>query len=520
MIGHFVRRGSTSGRLLSSRPKTSALPPNHHNNLTRSSTCLSSPSKSTSLLRSGNNVQVRFFGTEPIVPPNQKPQRPSPRPYVNPDFLNERMGSVNDYTAMITMDSDVKSIEETARDIEIGSGDQVLSQIQTLLLHYGFNFVWFTQDHVTRIIAAFKSVMQHGRPTRDVAMQTAFILATEMVAHGMHPDLQTFEFLLTESGLELSDANSTCILLMQTYLSLVGSERGLPAEATMALIWDLFDQLQQYGKVPIDVEVLVSLINSMAQCGSEPEMDRAIKEAKRLGFYPSNIDIINICLQGTIVLGNGHRGLKIFEESRKASVRPSLITFQCLQILCSQLEDAHRLWRYFDEFKHLGIRFDTSVFSVLLNTMIVLKSADGFSRAVKEFQASGLKPDSRTWAALISGNGMFNKKLDKALEVFDTMRKSNIQPDSEVLHALLLVCARYEDIDKAHRFYHELIGEKVVPTNKHFEVLLQLAVVMNNESKFEEAVQMLKESGLPYDRELQNLIKEGRITLSQQSSQA
>lgn len=276
----------------------------------------------------------------------------------------------------------------------------------------------------------------------------------------------------------------------------------------------LFEQFKSLASGP-DSKVFSPILTLMINADDHEGFQHVMMEAERCGALAYNKNVLDVCIKGVAHFGNPAGAMQLFRNSLQLGPPPDRITFTNVINLCRLLKDPNEAWILFDQFRRMGIVATEFVFSSLLTVMIECNSRDGFFRAVEELSSANVPTSPIIWNSLIQGYMLFIDDRDNIFSILDGMRALKQELTPAILLSLLEGFARRKDIENANRIFRQFRAEGVAVALFHFTVLLKLAVELKDESRFEDTVKMLGESGVSIDAQYRRAILKYRVKLGQ-----
>ena len=99
--------------------------------------------------------------------------------------------------------------------------------------------------------------------------------------------------------------------------------------------------------------------------------------------------------------------------------------------------------------------------------------------------------DVASWNAMIMGYGMLGE-VDTAIDLFENMRKDDVEYDSVSFIAVLSACSHGGLLEKGRKYFDELKARGIEPTQMHYACMVDL---LGRAGLMEEAAELIK--GLP-----------------------
>ncbi|XP_057515547.1 pentatricopeptide repeat-containing protein At1g18485-like [Amaranthus tricolor] len=103
------------------------------------------------------------------------------------------------------------------------------------------------------------------------------------------------------------------------------------------------------------------------------------------------------------------------------------------------------------------------------------------------------KKDVASWNTMILGYGMLGK-FETAISLFEAMREDTINHDSISFIAVLSACSHGGLVDEGKKYFQEMKGKGLIPTNMHYTCMVDL---LGRAGLMQEMVELIRE--LPFE---------------------
>ncbi|RZC78610.1 hypothetical protein C5167_002832 [Papaver somniferum] len=214
-----------------------------------------------------------------------------------------------------------------------------------------------------------------------------------------------------------------------------------------------------------DSFVVNSLLTMYVKCGSIELARKLFDEIPQKGLISWNAMISGYAQNGLAT-----QVLDLYGEMKKFGVEPDPVTFVGVLSSCAHL-GAQRIGREIEQ-RIACSNFDTNTY--LTNSLINMYARCGnLARARKLFDEMGEK-NIVSWTAMIAGYGMHGHG-DIAIELFNEMKLTGIQPDGTAYVSVLSACSHAGLTDKGLGYFKEMerdYGSR--PGHEHYACLVDL----------------------------------------------
>ncbi|KAK9054989.1 hypothetical protein SSX86_026068 [Deinandra increscens subsp. villosa] len=193
----------------------------------------------------------------------------------------------------------------------------------------------------------------------------------------------------------------------------------------------------------------------------------------------------NAMVSGYVENGRSDDGLKLFRTMVETGVKPNSSTISSVLLGCSNLSSL-RLGKQVHQFTNKS----PLCLQAMVNTSLIsmyCKCGD-LETACKLFREI-LDKDVVTWNAMISGYAQHGEG-DKALLLFDTMKKEKIKPDWITFIGVLSACNHAGLVNRGIQYFNSMQRDyKIKPKPDHFTCMVDL---LGRAGKLVEAFNLIK----------------------------
>ncbi|KAH7685995.1 TPR-like protein [Dioscorea alata] len=162
--------------------------------------------------------------------------------------------------------------------------------------------------------------------------------------------------------------------------------------------------------------------------------------------------------------------LMFFHEMETSNVKPDHFSYNCALSACASV-GAVELTRT-THCKALKRGFESDV--GVRNALITAYGKCGCIREAEKIFSGMNSPDRISWNALLTGYSQ-NGRGNKALDFFEVMQKSGIEPNHVTFISLLSACSYIGEVKKGQRFFDEMVNTHgISPTKEHYACMVDL----------------------------------------------
>eukprot|EP01065_Artemidia_motanka_P035359 TRINITY_DN43283_c0_g1_i1.p1 TRINITY_DN43283_c0_g1~~TRINITY_DN43283_c0_g1_i1.p1 ORF type:complete len:901 (+),score=308.83 TRINITY_DN43283_c0_g1_i1:61-2703(+) len=303
---------------------------------------------------------------------------------------------------------------------------------------------------------------------------------------------------------------------------------------------DLFREAKRKCILP-DIEMYNAYMNVLAEAGNEhifTVFDEVCKDYDHLNIKPNQVTyntLIKACcklrrpgegmrrgpldaaeraqLEEEEIEWNKHRAreaFKLYEQmcEKTSPVQPNVDTYNTLIDVCCITKDIAKAR---DLMRDMQARDHTPTITTYNRYLNVFVAADD-DGIVEVFQIlkqpSGPYPNLESYTILL---GFYRRRQDAAiLSLFDDMKKSGNDPDSNVYNIMLQYCAAIRDKRKSLKFFEELKVRELVADIETYNALMAVFAESGDDLIFKVFEEMIENSIAPDKKTFSTLIKHKR----------
>lgn len=144
--------------------------------------------------------------------------------------------------------------------------------------------------------------------------------------------------------------------------------------------------------------------------------DKTVKTNKKSEGPFRNEVTYNTLISALCNAGRPEQALKVFEQMKKAGLRPDKFTYTSLIRVCVQETDIQELLY---DMRESGARPDVVTYNTMIQSLCNKRQLTQATKLVTEMESRGISPDSRTYGALMTGL-MRARKPSACLTLFES----------------------------------------------------------------------------------------------------
>ncbi|XP_076911910.1 pentatricopeptide repeat-containing protein At4g16835, mitochondrial-like [Bidens hawaiensis] len=214
---------------------------------------------------------------------------------------------------------------------------------------------------------------------------------------------------------------------------------------------------------------------------------RKVDLAEKL-FYEMperNLVTWNTMVSGYVENGRADDGLKVFRTMVETGVKPNSSTISSVLLGCSNLSSL-KLGKQVHQFTQ---KSPLSLQTIVNTSLISMYCKCGELETAWKLFHKTLHKDIVTWNAMISGYAQHGEG-NKALMLFDSMKKSGLEPNWITFIGVLTACNHAGLVARGIQYFDSMQRDyKIKPKPDHFTCMVDL---LGRAGKFVEAISLIK----------------------------
>ncbi|XP_042507827.1 pentatricopeptide repeat-containing protein At3g12770-like [Macadamia integrifolia] len=341
---------------------------------------------------------------------------------------------------------------------------------------------------------AFKFLLEMGQKGLKPNIVSFNLLVSGFQQSGLSGEaLKTFRIMQTDSKTIKTVMDGSCGHFPTELLSVSTKPNTVTITSAIAACADLnywFHGKEIHGyilrnKLESNIFVSSALVDMYAKCH-----DMGLARKVFLQTEDRNIVSWNALLSGHNNNGEPRESLKLFLEILEDGLVPSMITLVILLSACTDVA-ALRLGRELHGYS-LKSKFDESTIT-LASALINMYAKCGSIVEARLVFDTEVEKDVALWNAMISGYSVHGMAKD-AIELFEQLVKSGIQPDHITFTALLSSCTREGLVEEGWKYFNSIEGSYgIKPSLEHYTCMVG---IMGSAGLLEEALDFI--GRMPY----------------------
>lgn len=245
--------------------------------------------------------------------------------------------------------------------------------------------------------------------------------------------------------------------------------------------WKIFEDLLK-NKIQPDNFTLSTLFRGIREPEHRPFLLKAItlvENYSKISNQEADIILINVLLDSCIALREDKLLMKLFNKVISGcftNVSPDLITYNTFIKGCAQMGLYNEVSRAFEDMCNSKRVLPNDVtFNTLIDVFVRSKNMNKVWFIISKMKEMGIKPDNFTYSTIIKGlnkntnlncgNSNSNEnELDLAFKLFENVKK-NSKPDEILYNCIMDACLRFGKIDKMLELYDTMNYEGIKPSS-------------------------------------------------------
>mmetsp|Transcript_92548 Transcript_92548/g.193489 ORF Transcript_92548/g.193489 Transcript_92548/m.193489 type:complete len:510 (-) Transcript_92548:297-1826(-) len=223
---------------------------------------------------------------------------------------------------------------------------------------------------------------------------------------------------------------------------------------------------------------------------------QALKGLRQAGVAV-DLATLRVLLSASCKHGDLSQAIEFYEEIEQLNHGPDAVSASALVRGYCAAGDLDQALQLFRTLRFADVVCDCKVFDALLDLCAARNMMSLADEVLSEMSMAGVRPTNSTLAALLKLHGN-RGQLSEALELFEEMPRlhEGFQADGRSYHALIQICLRLGQLDKASEVFATMLNSGVAPLAKTYESLIASALSRGN---LEVAVALVRDAGsLPH----------------------
>lgn len=252
----------------------------------------------------------------------------------------------------------------------------------------------------------------------------------------------------------------------------------------------MLELIQEMLESGVDVDNVI-YNTALATCVSANQITQArylLDKMEKTGGITDAITY-NTIMKGYATHGDIDECFRLYDFMQQRGLQPSQITYGILLEGCNTSNKVDLAANIFDAMATQGCPMNTVLYTTLIKGFAREGKVDCAMRIYQQMvEDKNVKPDLITYSILLKANCDAGR-MEKSLELVDTMLKSGLRPDEVIFNNLLAGCVKDANARLAKRLYSDMFESGVKPSNATFSILIR---VYSQCKLLEDAVDMLR----------------------------
>jgi len=224
--------------------------------------------------------------------------------------------------------------------------------------------------------------------------------------------------------------------------------KGFAHEKKMERVWSIWQDMLECKVVP-SITTYNALLDACARNGGMDRVPQLLVDMKDLGLYP-NLITYSTVLKGHCLHGDIRAAFAILEDMcTQTKLKPDEIMYNTLLDGCAQTHLVEEGLRLLKRMQDEGIRPSNYTLSILVKLTSNSRRLDQAFELVDELTKKyRFKPNAPVYGNLIQAC-LFNKELQRALQVLESMGKNKVEPDMRSVSSVIRNCISQGLLERA-----------------------------------------------------------------------
>ena len=274
--------------------------------------------------------------------------------------------------------------------------------------------------------------------------------------------------------------------------------------------WKIFNDLLK-NQIQPDNFTLSTLFRGIRDPAHKPYLLKAISLVdtySTINHQEADVILINVLLDSCIALRDSTNLLILFNKvisGEYANVTPDLITYNTFIKGCAQMGLYNEVIGAFDDMCGKGVAPNDVTFNTLIDVFVRSKNMSKVWFIISKMKEMGIKPDNFTYSTIIKGlnkntnlncgEGSNENELDLAFKLFDNVKK-NSKPDEILYNCIMDACLRFGKIEKMLELYDTMIYEGIRPSSITCGIVIKAYGMKGNLDKALEMYSKMKRENI------------------------
>ncbi|XP_024989091.1 pentatricopeptide repeat-containing protein At2g02750 [Cynara cardunculus var. scolymus] len=193
----------------------------------------------------------------------------------------------------------------------------------------------------------------------------------------------------------------------------------------------------------------------------------------------------NSMISGFTHLGKANEAFLFFRKMQSFGETPGKKSITSLLSACASLSTLVAGKEIHGHSIRTGINYDEFLATALVNMYMKCGRSSWALSVFNQFEIKPKKPV--IWNAMISGYGQ-NGESEAAFEMFEWMKRENVEPNSSTFNCLLSVCSHGGKVEKGLGFFSSMKGYGLVPNSLHYSCMID---ILGRSGRINEARELL-----------------------------
>merc|ERR1719201_3142660 len=275
-----------------------------------------------------------------------------------------------------------------------------------------------------------------------------------------------------------------------------------------SLAWK-YVSLMKLDGIPLDNFTCSIMMKGLKHSSNREDVDQTLNLIEQAAVVPDEV-LVNTLLEACIRLKDVGRLTSALRAFRSQGTVPSEHAYATVLKAYGHARALPDVWATWNDMLDRKVRPTEATFAAMVEACVANGAADDAIRMFGEMkeQIPDFTTPASTYQTLIRVL-VQRKQQDKALEMYDVMRESKVQPNLATFNALIDVCARNGNVEKAGQLFRDMCMLGVAPDLITYSTVIKGYCVQGD---LEQAIQLftlMRKRGVMPDAVLFNSIMDG-----------
>ncbi|CAG8476276.1 25218_t:CDS:2 [Cetraspora pellucida] len=251
----------------------------------------------------------------------------------------------------------------------------------------------------------------------------------------------------------------------------------------------ILQEMEQQGVKP-DVITFNVMINGFLNFHDFKGAEQCFDIMLGMGIAP-NIITFNTIMSGYLDVGDFQSVEDIYDKMLELKIQPGLDTYHILATAFVRMGKTEQVLLIIDQIIANGWHV-LRTYNILINMYVKMNDLGMAYKVYDRLLSSGLQPNVVTFNTFITGH-INQRNLDEALKCYDKMLKRGISPNMNVFNNLLRGYLHAYGMTSSRKIFEQMAKHHLVPDQVTYNILIQYIYEQDDVEIFEKAIEQYVE---------------------------